>query len=113
MSQASHGTDARGKATFNLIKNQFNLMIYPTFELDFIVLALSYLVTELTSRKLHSCYLVINEKRRVKLHHAYLGALLALIASLFGQMVLLNVGLGTMLNDLFGHLKKFIKNRSR
>jgi len=87
-------------------ENQFNLMMYPVFEFDLTIFALSFLASELTSRRLRSCYFVINGKKEIRLHHAYIGALLAFIAGLVGQVMLLNVGLGTMFNDILYHLKK-------
>jgi len=54
-------------------------------------------------------FYLINQKRKIRIHHAILGGLLALGASLIGSIVLLNIGLASMIEDISAHLLKKIK----
>jgi hypothetical protein len=77
------------------------------FQFDLLIFGLSFLATELVARKLYPCFLLIRNKK-IRIHHAYVGAILAFFSALTGQIVLLNVGLGAMTNDIIGHLRKKI-----
>jgi len=89
-------------------------MIAPIFQFNLSIFVLSFLITEVTSIKILPLRLFISHGgRRIKIHHAYLGFLLAFISSLFGQVALLNVGLGAFFSDIFFEFSKVIKSRFR
>jgi hypothetical protein len=74
---------------------------------DFVIFSLSFLGTELFAKKLYPCILLI-KKKKIRIHHAYIGAILAFFSALTGQIVLFDIGLGTMANDIVDHLKEKI-----
>jgi CBS domain containing-hemolysin-like protein len=76
---------------------------------DFVIFSLSFLATELLRNKFPKLkLLIVNGKKRIKFHHAYIGAILAFFSALTGQIALLNISLGTMVNDLVCHIKEKI-----
>jgi hypothetical protein len=77
------------------------------FQFDFVVFGLSFLATELVSKRLYPCFLLIKRKK-IRIHHAYLGAAAALFSALTGHVTLFNISLGTLANDIFYHLKERI-----
>ncbi|MEM5869633.1 MAG: hypothetical protein QXR09_00470 [Candidatus Aenigmatarchaeota archaeon] len=85
-----------------------------SFQFDFLIFSLGFIITEIVTRNFPKLRLFIaNGKKKIKIHHAYIGAVGAFFASLTGQVALLNISLGTIANDLFCHLKdkisKFLK----
>jgi hypothetical protein len=76
-----------------------------TFQFDFLLFGLSFIATELLGKGLHPCFLMI-KKKKIRIHHAYIGVALAFFSTLTGQIALLNIALGTFFNDIFSHLKK-------
>jgi len=87
-------------------------MIYPVFEFNLGIFLFSFLVSELAARKFPKMELsLMNGERKIKIHHAYLGALIASLSSLVGQIMLLNIGLGIMFNDIFYHAKKRVTKK--
>ncbi|MEM5879326.1 MAG: hypothetical protein QXU74_02425 [Candidatus Aenigmatarchaeota archaeon] len=80
-----------------------------SFQFDLIIFSLGFIITELVTRNFPKLRLFIaNGRKKIKIHHAYLGVVGAFFASLTGQAALLNISLGTMANDLFCHLKNKI-----
>jgi hypothetical protein len=74
---------------------------------DLLVFGLSFLASELVSKKLYPCFLLIKRKK-IRIHHTYVGAILAFFSALTGQVALFNIGLGTMANDIVSHVRKKI-----
>lgn len=87
-------------------------MIYPVFQFNLSTFFLSFLATEAMVIKFPNLRLfVIHGKRKFAIHHAYVGFLLALTSSLFGQVALLNIGLGAIFGDISCHFRKFIRKK--
>ncbi|MEM5772927.1 MAG: hypothetical protein QXL86_01735 [Candidatus Aenigmatarchaeota archaeon] len=81
----------------------------PLLHFDFIIFSIGFIATELVTRYFPKLRLfVANGKKKIKIHHAYLGAIAAFFSALTGQVALLNISLGTMANDLVCHLRKKI-----
>lgn len=79
------------------------------FQFDLLIFSLSFLATELFTRYFPKLRLfIVNGRKKIKIHHAYLGAIAAFFSAITGQVALLNISLGTMANDIFCHLKKKI-----
>jgi len=88
--------------------------LLPSYPFEPGIFLFSFLATELTTRVFPELRLfVLNGSKKIKIHHAYIGALLAFFAGLAGQIALVNIGLGTMSNDIFCHLKKALKIKLR
>ncbi|MEM5766134.1 MAG: hypothetical protein QW423_00630 [Candidatus Aenigmatarchaeota archaeon] len=78
-------------------------------QFDFLIFSLGFLLTELITNRLPKLRLfIVNGKKKIKIHHAYLGAIVTFFSALTGQVVLVNIGLGTMANDIVCHLRKTI-----
>jgi len=79
------------------------------FEFNLGVFTLSFIVTEVTTQIFPNLrFFIFNGNKKIKIHHAYLGAFLAFLAGSMGQVTLLNIGLGTMSSDILLHIKKKI-----
>jgi hypothetical protein len=80
------------------------------FQFDLLIFSLSFLAAELVTKYFPKLKLFIaNGRKKIKIHHAYLGAVAAFFSALTGQAALLNISLGTLANDIFYHLKNRIK----
>ena len=89
-------------------------LIEVPFHFDFLIFSLGFIATELVTRYFPKLRLFIaSGKKKIKIHHAYLGAAVAFFSAITGQVALLNISLGTMVNDLVYHLRnkisKFLK----
>jgi len=82
--------------------------MFPSIELEVISFTLGFLISEFLGKKLYPCYLLIKRKK-IRLHHAYIGAFIAIISSLMGQMTIASAALGSFINDVYSHLKKKFK----
>lgn len=54
-------------------------------------------------------FFLMKKSKRVRIHHAFAGGLLALFAGLAGQPFLFNVGLGGMIQDILNHSLKILR----
>jgi hypothetical protein len=89
-------------------------MLFPIFQFDATLFMLSFLATQFTTWRFPKLRLfILNGTKRIKIHHAYIGALIAFFAGLAGQVALVNIGLGTMSNDIFCHLRKLLRIKIR
>jgi hypothetical protein len=85
---------------FELMINEFQPTIF----------ILSFSVTQLICIKFPEMkFFLFRKSKRVRLHHAFTGGLLALVASLIGQPFLFNIGLGGMIQDIFNHSLKIFR----
>jgi hypothetical protein len=75
------------------------------FQFDFLFFTLGFIISNFLGKKLHPCFLLIR-KKKIRIHHAYVGAILTFLSTITGQVALLNIALGTFFNDIFYHLKK-------
>jgi hypothetical protein len=79
------------------------------FQFDLLIFGLGFLATELVTRYFPKLRLFIaNGKKRIKIHHAYVGAAAAFFSAITGQVALFNISLGAMANDIYCHLKNKI-----
>jgi hypothetical protein len=75
-----------------------------------VVFVLTFSVTQLISLKFPEIkFFLMRKSKRLRIHHAFAGGLLALFASFIGQPILLNVGLGGMIQDIFDHSIKILR----
>ncbi|MEM5853308.1 MAG: hypothetical protein QXG39_03970 [Candidatus Aenigmatarchaeota archaeon] len=82
-----------------------------SLQFDFIVFGLGFIISELVTRNFPRLRLfIINGKKKIKIHHAYLGAIVAFFSALTGHITLFNLSLGTAVNDVVCHLREKIKN---
>lgn len=77
------------------------------FQFDIVTFSLGFIVTELVARYFPRLRLfVFNGKKKIKIHHVYLGMVGAFLSAISGQVALLNISLGTMANDIVYHARK-------
>ncbi|MEM5829861.1 MAG: hypothetical protein QW040_03970 [Candidatus Aenigmatarchaeota archaeon] len=80
-----------------------------TIHFDFLIFSLGFMATKLVTRRLPKLGLfIVGGKKKIKIHHAYLGAIAAFFSAITGQAILLNISLGTMFDDILYHLRNWI-----
>jgi hypothetical protein len=76
------------------------------------IFILTFSVTQLISIKFPELkFFLMRRSKRLRLHHAITGGLLALAASVGGYSLWFNIGLGGMLQDIFNHFLKVFRKR--
>jgi hypothetical protein len=74
------------------------------------IFILTFSVLQLISIKFPEIkFFLFRKSKRVRLHHAFAGGLMALAANLIGQPLLFNIGLGGMIQDIFNHSLKILR----
>lgn len=81
-----------------------------TLQFDVSFFLVSFFVSEVVVRSIPKLRLWMSiGRKKIKIHHGYLGALLLIFASSIGHVPLFNIGLGTMVNDFLCHLRNLRK----
>jgi len=77
-----------------------------------IIFVATFSITQLISLKYPELkFFLFRKSKRVRVHHALTGGLIALAASLGGYPLWFNIGLGGMLQDIFNHSLKVLRKR--
>ena len=75
----------------------------------------SFLFAELTSRYfIKEAYFVIkirNKQKKIKIHHLYVGTILATVSAFFNQIIIFLIGVGIALNDLIIETRNFFNQK--
>jgi hypothetical protein len=88
------------------------MLMGPVIEFQPVIFILTFSITQLLSIKFPEMkFFLFRKSKRIRLHHTFTGGLLALIASLTGNPLLFNIGLGGMLQDIFNHSFKTLRKR--
>ncbi len=88
------------------------MLIEPVIEFQPLIFILTFSVTQLISIKFPDMkFFLFRRSKKLRLHHAFTGGILALAASLTGSPLWFNIGLGGMLQDIFNHSIKIIRKR--
>jgi hypothetical protein len=86
------------------------MLVGPFLEFQPPIFILSFIISQLLSIKFPGMkFYLMKKNKKFRIHHAYAGGLLALIASLSGHPFWFNIGLGGMVQDVLNHLYKVLK----
>jgi len=77
------------------------------------IFALSFSISQAISLKFPELKLLLsfNKNKNVRVHHAIIGGILALIAGITSNPLWFNVTFGAMVQDVVSHVVKFVKKK--
>jgi hypothetical protein len=87
-------------------------MLGPMIEFQPMIFVATFSITQLISLKYPEMkFFLMRREKRIRVHHAFTGGLVALATTLIGQPFLFNVSLGVMIQDVFNHSLKILRKR--
>jgi len=87
-------------------------MLEPIIEFQPIIFLVTFSITQLISIKFPDMkFFLFRKSKKIRVHHAYTGGLVALLTSLTGHPIWFNISLGLMLQDVFNHSIKIFRKR--
>jgi len=88
------------------------MLIEPIVEFQPMIFLATFSITQLISIKYPEMKVFLFRKsKKLRVHHAFTGGLLILLASFTGHPFWFNIGLGGMLQDVFNHSIKILRKR--
>jgi len=88
------------------------MLLEHVIEFQPVIFILTFSISQLLSIKFPEMkFFLFRKSKRLRIHHAFAGGILALGSSLIGHSFWFNIGLGGMLQDIFNESLKFLRKR--
>jgi hypothetical protein len=84
----------------------------PVIEFQPAIFILTFSISQLISIKYPDMkFFLMKKSKKLRVHHAFIGGILAILASLTANPFWFNVGLGGMIQDILNHSLKILRKR--